>query len=419
MTVSSDAATGTSYREILKSEPALAIIMVTVAGHMLMMGSLAPVLSLYAKTFGVSEWAAGLVITIFGLGRLAVDIPAGLFADKMGRATLLWLGPAIAAAASLGAALADDYTLLIAFRFLQGVGSGIYMTVASIVCADPSTPRTRGRIMALYQAAILAGAGLGPAIGGMLAESFGYRAPFWLSLGIGVAAALCARFLYVEKPRARPAGHGDHGLSALWAVIVIAPLAVVLLINFGVFFTRSGGQWSMLPLLGHERFGLAPGDIGLALTLSALANLAVLPFAGTAADRFGRTPVIVLSTALCAASLLLIAVAPSPWLYWTGFALLGAATGFNAPAIAAYAIDHAPGGRYGATMGVMRFAGDVGFVAGPVLLGLAVDVLRVGYGGAVAINAALVGVSALAFLLVAREARRPVPPPDDIPLGGK
>lgn len=404
-------AAAVGYHAILKAEPALAVIMITVAGHMLMMGSLAPVLSLYAKTFGVADWVAGLVITVFGLGRLAVDIPAGLFADRFGRATLLWVGPAIAAAASLGAAVADSYTLLIVFRFLQGVGSGIYMTVASIVCADLSTPQTRGRIMALYQAAILVGAGLGPAIGGLLAEWFGYRAPFWMSLVIGVGAALCARFLYVDRA-AEPGGgrHSDHGLSALKAVMLIAPLVVVLFINFGVFFTRSGGQWAIMPLLGVERFGLAPGDIGLALTLSALANLLVLPIAGTASDRFGRTPVITLSTAICAGALLMIAVAPTAALYWAGFALLGAATGFNAPAIAAFAVDHAPGGRYGATMGVMRFFGDVGFVAGPILLGLSVDFLRVGYGGAVALNAALVGASALAFLVVARRPRRRATP---------
>ncbi len=114
--------------------------MLTVAGHMLMMGSLAPVLALYASSFGVTEWAIGAVITVFGLGRLAVDIPAGLLAERIGRRALLWIGPAVAGVASVGAALTDSYLLLVACRFLQGVGSGIYMTVATIVCADLSTP---------------------------------------------------------------------------------------------------------------------------------------------------------------------------------------------------------------------------------------------------------------------------------------
>jgi len=394
------------YAAILRREPALIVIMVTVAGHMLMMSSLAPVLSLYAQSFGVTEWAIGAVVTMFGVGRLAVDIPSGLLAEKFGRRTLLWIGPAIAGFASVGAALTDSYALLILFRFLQGVGSGIYMTVATIVCADLSTPGTRGRVMALFQAAILTGAGLGPAIGGFAAERFGLGAPFWLSAAIGFGAALHAGLGFRETHAPAHAGHKDgHGLAAIGMVVAVAPLAVLLFVQFGVFFSRSGAQWTIMPLLGSTRFELGAADIGLALTLSALVNLAILPWAGSASDRFGGARVIALSTAIAAASLFLIGFAVAPWMFWAGMALMGIATGFSGPAIAAFAIGQAPGGRYGPTMGVLRFFGDLGFVAGPVLLGLAVDGLRVGYGGAIALNGGLVALSGLFFVLVVRASR--------------
>ncbi len=389
------------YAAILRQEPALVVIMVTVAGHMLMMSSLAPVLSLYAQSFGVTEWAIGAVVTMFGVGRLAVDIPSGLLAERFGRRTLLWIGPAIAGFASVGAALTDSYVLLVLFRFVQGVGSGIYMTVATIVCADLSTQQTRGRVMALYQAAVLTGAGLGPAIGGFAAERFGLGAPFWLAAVIGFGAALHAGFGFRETQAATHAQHKDgHGLAAIGMVLAVAPLAVLLFVQFGVFFSRSGGQWTMMPLLGSARFGLGAADIGLALTLSTLLNLAILPWAGSASDRFGGARVIALSTAIAAASLFLIGFAAAPWMFWAGLALMGVATGLSGPAIAAFAVEHAPGGRYGATMGVLRFFGDLGFVAGPVLLGLAVDGLRVGHGGAIALNGGLVALSGLFFVIV-------------------
>ncbi len=64
-----------------------------------------------------------------------------------------------------------------------------------------------------------------------------------MSLAIGVGAALCARFLFDDRATDHRGGkHADHGLSSLKAVILIAPLAVVMFINFGVFFTRSGGN---------------------------------------------------------------------------------------------------------------------------------------------------------------------------------
>lgn len=394
------------YRAILRRQPSLIIIMLTVGGHMLMMGSIAPSLALYAQSFDVAEWAIGAVIAVFGVGRLVVDIPAGLVAEKFGRRTLLWIGPAIAGFASIGAALTDSYADLVVFRFLQGVGSGIYMTVATIVCADLATPQTRGRVMALYQAAILLGAGLGPVAGGLVAEAFGLSAPFWLSMAIGFASALYARFGFSETQRRVHAQHkGAHGLSAIRAVVAVAPLAALLSVQFGVFFSRSAGPMTMIPLLGNARFGFGVAEIGLALTFSAVANLAVLPWAGSASDRFGGARVIAVSTLLAAASLLLVAFATEPWMFWAGMALMGVSMGFSGPAVAVFAVEQAPDGRYGPTIGVLRFFGDLGFVAGPVLLGLTVDVLHVGHGGAIALNGALVALSGVVFVAVAATAR--------------
>ena len=64
------------------AQPALIVIMLSVAGHMVMNGSMAPMLSVYASSFGVTEIAIGFVITVFGIGRLLADIPAGLLAEK-------------------------------------------------------------------------------------------------------------------------------------------------------------------------------------------------------------------------------------------------------------------------------------------------------------------------------------------------
>jgi DHA1 family multidrug resistance protein-like MFS transporter len=415
----------TSYGAILKRQPVLIVIMLTVAGHMLMMGSLAPVVALYAQSFGVTEWAIGMVITVFGIGRLAVDIPAGLIAEKFGRRTLLWVGPAIASVASVGAALTDSYLLLIGFRFFQGVGSGIYMTVATIVCADLCSPETRGRVMALYQAALLTGAGLGPAVGGFVAERFGLAAPFWMSAAIGVVTAIYARFAFTETQSTAHGAHkGGHGIDAILMVIAVTPLAVLLFVQFGVFFSRSAGQWTIMPLLASSRFALSADTIGLAMTVAAVVNMAVLPWAGGASDRFGAVRVITVATLIAATSLFMIAWSSDLWMFWVGMALMGVATGFSGPAIAAYAVEHAPGGRYGPSMGVLRFFGDLGFVVGPVLLGLAVEVMPGNYGAAMALNGGIVALSAVLFLWVVRSGRQrtqppssPTPTPEEPPHG--
>ncbi|APW37589.1 hypothetical protein RD110_10655 [Rhodoferax koreense] len=395
----------TTYRQILRAQPALVVVMLSVAGHMVMNGAMAPMLSLYASSFGVSEIAIGFVITVFGIGRLLADIPAGLLAEKQGRRLWLWLGPLAAGIASVGAALTHDFDTLVAFRFVQGIGSGIYMTVAAIVCADISTPATRGRVMALYQAAVLTGGGLGPAIGGVSADLWGPRFTFWISaaIALGTAAYVLLRMPETHGRHPHPqithpaVRASAHGLGALVAVISMLPLLMLFAVNFAIFFSRSGGQWTVLPLLGSSRFGLSASQIGAALALSSLINLLVLPWVGTLGDRFGNARIILASSALTAGALVTVATAPTVPVFWLGTALLGIAGSFVAPAVAAHAANHAPGGQFGATMGALRFGGDLGFVCGPVFLGGVIQLLRTGHGSALMVNAALVALAALAF----------------------
>ncbi|WP_423456682.1 MFS transporter [Ottowia sp. VDI28] len=392
-----------SYRQILRAQPALIVIMFSVAGHMIMNGALVPMLSVYAGSFGVTAIAIGMVMTVFGVGRLLADIPAGLLAEKHGRRRWLWLGPLIAGAASLGAALTQDYQWLVALRFMQGIGSGIYMTVAAIVCADLSTPATRGRVMALYQAAVLTGAGLGPAIGGWSADLGGVHATFWISalMAFGTAAFVLLCMPETRQLSSESAAHAEpgsgHGMGALLAVVKAMPLLMLLLVNFSVFFSRSGGQWTALPLLGIERLGLGAGQLGTLLALSSLLNLVALPWAGTLGDRFGNGVIIMASSLLTVLALVLVAVAVDVTMFSLGTVLFGIAGSFVAPAIAAFAAQHAPNAQFGPTMGVLRFGGDLGFVCGPVLLGAVMQFFHASHGGALLVNAAIVGIAAMAF----------------------
>ncbi len=106
-------------------------------------GMVAPMLSLYAQQFGVSGILTGMMITLFGIGRLLANVPAGILSERFGRRLFLCIGPALIAVGSVGAALAADFELLLVWRFVQGVGSGIYMTVSATVAVQVSQPGER------------------------------------------------------------------------------------------------------------------------------------------------------------------------------------------------------------------------------------------------------------------------------------
>jgi|LNFM01.1.fsa_nt_gb DHA1 family multidrug resistance protein-like MFS transporter len=392
------------YWSLLRAEPVLVVIMATVAGHLMIMGMLLPVLPLYAQTFGVSDAVLGLVITAFGIGRLLIDIPAGLLADRLGRKVLLFGGPLLIAVGSVGCALATDFSWLVAWRFLQGLGAGAYMTAAMIVAADVSSPETRGRIMALHQSALLVGAGSGPAVGGFLAAHYGYQSVFWVSMAIGLGSATFTLWRYRETKRT--ARHAeDHSLRAYLPVLANPALRVALIASFGMFLTRSSAFMQLLPLSGAERFKMGPGHMGIGFALLAAANLSMLPYSGRLVQRIGTVPMVVMACVGLAAGMALAGLTNSIFVFFIAMIVLGAASGLEGPSLSSYAVAHAPGGRFGPTTGAMRFVGDLGFVVGPVMFGVLVDNTTWGYRGALLVTAAILVVIAALFASFAKESR--------------
>ena len=375
------------------SIPGLPFIMLSVAAHMMIFGALTPVMALYAQSFSVAEWQIGLMVTVFAVGRLAADIPAGHAAGRFGLRHMLWAGPAIVAVGSLVGAWADSFWQVLLGRGMQGVGSGIYMTAATVFCAKASDRRSRGKVMALFQGALLIGAAAGPTLGGFAAGALGYAGPFLAAAAIGGVTAVLAPLLFREEPKGVGRAKGAGAPTA--ALLLLLPFACVLLVNFALFLTRTAAQWQMMPLLAVERFAIGPAEIGLSLSLSALANLAVLPLAGHLVDVLPRVWIVVVSVLAAALALMAIVVAPSPLVLYGAMVAMGAATGLGGPALAAHAVDIVPEDAQGPAMGVMRFAGDLGYLVGPLSLGLLVDMAVVGHAGAITVNAALLGVAGL------------------------
>ncbi|MBM6595220.1 MFS transporter [Microvirga pudoricolor] len=378
----------------------LVIVCLVMAG----MGMVAPVLSLYGQSFSVGATEAALVITMFGVGRFAADIPAGLLTERFGRKLLLWGGPALIAATSVGAALADDFVVLLIWRFLQGIGSGLYMTAAATALADLSSPTTRGRVMALYLGALLAGTSIGPALGGIVAEAWGITAPFWF-WAASTALASAYALLRCRETQAKPAGHHESHFQMISQVVTKRNFLLVAGVTFSIFFTRTAANWGMIPLLGQQRFELGVNSIGIAISLIGFGTLIVMPIAGWICDHHGHKTIILMSSLFTALGLAVIALSPSINLYWAGVLLIGLATGLGGPASNAFAANTAPPGQYGPTMGILRAVGDAGFIVGPIAIGSTIDAVGIGFADGLLINAALVLLAGLSFRLGIRSIR--------------
>ncbi len=378
---------------------------VLVAVNQLGFGAVVPVLPLYARQFGVPVAWIGAAIAVYGLARLFVSAPAGQIADRYGRRHALALGAVATSAGNLWCALAGSYPEFMAGRFVAGIGAGLVVTAGQIVLTDITTPERRGRMMSLYWGSFIFAAGAGPLPGGLLAEWFGLSAPFWAYAVLGIAVGAVAWFAVGEtREMARDRAGGaklPNFFTQLKLVGANRGFALVCLVSLVAAATRTGGLFNIVPLLGAEWLGLSPGTIGLSMALGSVLGLLGAYPAGWLSDRFGRKPVIVPTAVLSGVAMLLFCAAPNLAWFMAASLAWGLASGMGGPAPATYAADSAPPGMNAAAMSLFRMLGDIGYVIGPVGLGLITDIF--GPATALAVCAGLLVASGLLFALFAPE----------------
>lgn len=376
-------------------------------------GVVGPVLPLYARDFGVSTAVVGLTFTAFGLARLVLNIPAGIWADRAGRRALLIGGPLITAVGMIGSGLAPTIWVLLAWRLVAGAGSALYMTGAQIYLIDIAGEDRRARYIATNQGALLLGVSVGPAVGGLLADVFSLRTPF---LVVGAGAALTSVYAFFRLPEtarhltaeARAAGRSALSGSERWAAqrafVGTSQFMAVAGITFAVFAIRSGFRQTLVPLDAADQFGWDTGDLGLLFTMVGLIGLVLIAPAGWAADRFGRRPSIIGPSYVAVAGVGLAAMASTPTMFIAGNIVAALGTSISGPAPSAFVADLAPEELRGAAMGLYRTVGDLGLVLAPVLAGALADATSIRIG---MLSIAAVMLAAVSwFALVAREPAR-------------
>jgi MFS family permease len=398
-----------------RADRVLVWMCVLIAVNQLGFGSVVPALALYARSFGVGQSAIGVAVAVYGLARFVLAVPAGRLADRAGRRTALLAGGLLTAAGNALCALAPNYASFVLARFVAGAGAGLVINTGQIVLADITTPARRGRVMAIYQGVFLFAVGVGPFPGGVLADRYGLAAPFVVYAVAGTLAALVAwlRVPETREERTAIAAGGAAPLPAFGAQIRLlmrhAGFVLAALISFMNAVARTGGLFNVIPVLARDRLALGPDRIGVGLGLASLVGLALAYPAGALVDRYGRKTVIVPATVMAGVSLVLFLLASS----YAGFlaACVGwsVAVGIGGAAPAAYAADTAPRGMNAAAMSTYRMLSDLGYVVGPIVLGLIADLL--GADTALATAAVLLVAVAALFAWLAPDTYRSGPRP--------
>jgi EmrB/QacA subfamily drug resistance transporter len=176
---------------------------------------------------GTSLSSLSWVLNGYTIVFAAVLVPAGRWADRVGRRRVLVAGLAAFVVGSLFCGLAPGVATLIAARVVQAAGAGL-MVPASLSLLLATVPaQARSRAIGTWSAIGALGAALGPVIGGSLVQ-FSWRWVFWINLPVGLAAILLAGKVVPESKDDHVTGRPDlAGAGLLAAAVALIALALV------------------------------------------------------------------------------------------------------------------------------------------------------------------------------------------------
>ncbi|MDR6376872.1 MFS transporter [Paraburkholderia caledonica] len=141
-----------------------------------------------------------LFVSLTFLGMMLGSLATGFLGDRFGRRFTYQANLAVFGLASLGAALAPNMSMLIACRFVMGLGLGAENVVGYSTLAEFVPPQKRGRLQGLMAVFVVSGLPVAGLIGLLLIPSFGWRAMFVLG-GVGALGVWYARKSLPESPR--------------------------------------------------------------------------------------------------------------------------------------------------------------------------------------------------------------------------
>jgi MFS family permease len=365
-------------------------------------GVVYPVLPVFARTFGVSNFLVAMVVSAFALMRLLFAPVAGRLVVRLAERSLLVAGVWIVAASSGLAGLATSYGGLLAWRAVGGIGSAMFSISAMGMLLALAPPERRGRASGMFSGGFLLGGMAGPAVGGLL-TGISMNAPFFFYAGTLAAAGLVALIALPGGNVARSSS--PDGLPILFLTALRdSRFRAAVGSAFAHGWQSQGVRSLLVPLIIVEVLLLEPSWTGIAFGIAAAAQALALTASGWATDRIGRRPLLVAGSAVTAVVGAFFALAGSYVLLVVLLCLYG--VGVSMASTAAQAtVGDALGRRGGSAIAGYQMAGDVGTIIGPLVAGLLAD--RLPMTAAFGVGAALlVGSTVLAWLMATTRADR-------------
>jgi MFS family permease len=327
-------------------------------------GMLPPILPLVAAEWALSPVEVGLVNTAYALGRLGGSYPASLVRARWGTRAAVFLGLAGLVGGAFLCGVVPRFSLFLLARVVMGLGSSLCFLAIFAELLESSPAASRGRLANAFEATAILSLAVGSSLAAALAQTGGWRAVFVVAGVFMLPAALTWGALGAEAGRnPTPSTRGRWVSGA-----ELRSLAPVYAASLTMAATWSGLFYTLVPLVGHDRYGLDAATLGLALGAGYVAELLGLLGIGLVIDRLRREPLFLGGACSVALGALILGLGARPVVFVAGLVLVGG--GFSVWMIPATVLaDRAGTPLPPAHLAAFRIAMDTGMILGPLAFG--------------------------------------------------
>lgn len=321
-----------------------------------------PELPDYLTKLGGKEYV-GWIIALFTLTAGLSRPFSGKITDTVGRVPVMAFGSLVCFVCGFLYPYLITVWGFLMLRLMHGFSTGTKPTATSAYVADVVPANRRGEAMGTLGLFTAMGMSLGPAIGSWLAHAYSMNVMFWTSS----AFALLSIAILLQMPETlvnrQPFRFGLLRLKKdeIFDKHALPPFIIQLLQAFssGVVLTVISALSTSLHITNR----------GLFFTVYTVASLAIRLLFSRSSDRYGRVPVLFISSTILAVSMVLLILTDSTIWFWSAAICYGMSWGMNTPTLQAWTADLSDERTRGRAIATVYIALEAGIGLGAVASG--------------------------------------------------
>ncbi|NPC94167.1 MFS transporter [Bacillus sp. WMMC1349] len=335
-----------------------------------------PIIPLIRDSFHVSVTMVNLSVSIFIFITAVMQIIIGSIVDFKGARFVVLVSMIITVFASMGCALAQDFTVFLIFRVLQALGTAALPLIAATTIGGLFEGTKRGSAMGTYQMLLSLAPAVAPLLGGFIGERFNYWGIFWFLTGISIILFLVNAICFPKEPTKKKDRFNAKRLLSHYGEMFKNKIGnAILILSFIIFFV----YFSIivyLPILLTDSYHLDLKIVGMLYLPIAVSTIVGSMVFKSIQKKISLQRLFVYGNLTAAGGIVFFGLTHTFSLFVMSIALIvfGITMGLIPPMFSTMITNEFEENR-GSAIGVFNFIRYIGMASGPVISGYLLEKL--------------------------------------------